>query len=93
MKKDLVQLGVPENKIFCDYAGLSTLDSVVRARQIFNENKFTVVSQDFHVRRAIHLGLAHDIDLIGYAPQGVSGIGSLKTEMRECLPVEKPYWM
>jgi vancomycin permeability regulator SanA len=29
--------------------------------------------------------LAHDIDLIGYAPQGVSGLGSLKTELRECL--------
>ncbi len=85
MKKDLIQLGVPENKIFCDYAGLSTLDSVVRARQIFNENKFTVVSQDFHVRRAIYLGLAHDIDLVGYSTKGVSGVGSLKTEMRECL--------
>ena len=85
MKKDLIALGVPENKIFCDYAGLSTLDSVVRTKEVFKENQFIVISQGFHVRRAIYLGLAHDIDLIGYAPQGVSGLGSLKTELRECL--------
>jgi len=85
MKKDLIALGVPGNKIYCDYAGLSTLDSVVRTKEVFKENQFIVVSQGFHVRRAIYLGLAHDIDLIGYAPQGVSGLGSLKTELRECL--------
>jgi SanA protein len=85
MKKDLIALGVPGNKIYCDYAGLSTLDSVVRTKEVFKENQFIVISQGFHVRRAIYLGLAHDIDLIGYAPQGVSGIGSLKTELRECL--------
>ena len=85
MKKDLIVLGVPGNKIYCDYAGLSTLDSVVRTKEVFKENQFIVISQGFHVRRAIYLGLAHDIDLIGYAPQGVSGIGSLKTELRECL--------
>ena len=85
MRKDLIALGVPGNKIYCDYAGLSTLDSVVRTKEVFKENQFIVVSQGFHVRRAIYLGLAHDIDLIGYAPQGVSGLGSLKTELRECL--------
>ena len=85
MKKDLIALGVPGNKIYCDYAGLSTLDSVVRTKDVFKENQFIVISQGFHVRRAIYLGLAHDIDLIGYAPQGVSGLGSLKTELRECL--------
>ena len=85
MKKDLIALGVPGNKIYCDYAGLSTLDSVVRTKEVFKENQFIVISQGFHVRRAIYLGLAHDIDLIGYAPQGVSGLGSLKTELREFL--------
>lgn len=85
MKKDLIALGVPGNKIYCDYAGLSTLDSVVRTKEVFKENQFIVISQGFHVRRAIYLGLANDIDLIGYAPQGVSGLGSLKTELRECL--------
>jgi SanA protein len=85
MKKDLVQLGVPENKIYCDYAGLSTLDSVVRAKEVFKENQFVVISQDFHVRRAVYIGMAHNIDLIGYSSGSISGVGSVRTELRECL--------
>lgn len=85
MKKDLIALGVPWKRIYSDYAGLSKLDSVVRTKEEFKENQLIVISQVFHVRRAIYLGLAHDIDLIGYAPQGVSGLGSLKTELKESL--------
>ena len=85
MKKDLVQCGVPENKIYCDYAGLSTLDSVVRAKEVFKENQFVVISQDFHVRRAVYIGMAHNIDLIGYSSGSISGVGSVRTELRECL--------
>ena len=85
MKNDLVQLGVPENKIYCDYAGLSTLDSVLRAKEVFNENRFVVISQDFHVRRAVYIGMAHDIDMIGYSSGSISGLGSVRTEIRECL--------
>ena len=85
MKKDLVQLGVPEKKIFCDYAGLSTLDSVVRAKEVFKENRFVVISQDFHVRRAVYIGMAHNINLIGYSSGSISGVGSVRTELRECL--------
>ena len=85
MKKDLVQLGVPENKIYCDYAGLSTLDSVVRAKEVFKENRFVVISQGFHVRRAVYIGMAHNIDLIGYSSGSISGVGSVRTEFRECL--------
>jgi SanA protein len=85
MKKDLVQYGVPENKIYCDYAGLSTLDSVVRAKEVFKENQFVVISQDFHVRRAVYIGMAHNIDLIGYSSGSISGVGSVRTELRECL--------
>ena len=85
MKNDLVQLGVPENKIYCDYAGLSTLDSVIRAKEVFKENRFVVISQDFHVRRAVYIGIAHNIDLIGYSSGSISGVGSVRTELRECL--------
>jgi SanA protein len=85
MKNDLVQLGVPENKIYRDYAGLSTLDSVIRAKEVFKENRFVVISQDFHVRRAVYIGIAHNIDLIGYSSGSISGVGSVRTELRECL--------
>ena len=61
MKDELVRLGVPEDKIVCDYAGLRTFDSVVRANRVFGADKMTIISQSYHVKRAVttarHLGL------------------------------------
>ena len=67
MKAALVAAGVPEDRIVCDYAGFRTLDSVVRAKTIFGLDSFLVVSQDFHVRRAIFLGRCRGLDVRGYA--------------------------
>ena len=67
MKDALVAAGVPEDRIVCDYAGFRTLDSVVRAKTIFGLDSFLVVSQDFHVRRAIFLGRCKGLDVRGYA--------------------------
>mgnify|MGYP002589349116 CR=1 FL=1 len=55
MKCDLVALGVPESAIFADYAGFRTLDSVRRAKNIFNCEKLLVVSQKLHCKRALFL--------------------------------------
>ena len=85
MKRDLVALGVPAGKIYCDYAGFRTLDSVIRAKEVFGQDDYIVISQEFHARRAIFIGLAHDLDLLGFAAQPVTGMGSLRTEARECL--------
>lgn len=61
MKDSLVELGVPADKIACDYAGLCTYDSVMRANRIFGAKKLTIVSQPAHVQRAVaiarHLGI------------------------------------
>lgn len=61
MKDSLVALGVPPDKIACDYAGLCTYDSVMRANRIFGAKKLTIVSQPAHVQRAVaiarHLGI------------------------------------
>ena len=67
MKRALVAAGVPEDRIVCDYAGFRTLDSVVRAKTIFGLDSFLVVSQDFHVRRAVFLGRCRGLDVHGVA--------------------------
>lgn len=86
MKKALVAAGVPEDRIVCDYAGFRTLDSVVRAKTIFGLDSFLVVSQDFHVRRAIFLGRCRGLDIRGYAARGVPlGRLSSRTIVREPL--------
>lgn len=47
MQQALIAKGVPAKVIFCDYAGFSTLDSVVRAKKVFGENHITIISQNF----------------------------------------------
>jgi len=66
MKKSLIKLGIPAEKIYLDYAGFRTLDSVVRAKEVFGEEKFTVISQKFHNERAIYIGKKFGIDIVAY---------------------------
>ena len=85
MKEDLVAAGIPAEKIVCDYAGFRTLDSVVRAKEVFGAEKFIVVSQPFHVRRALFLAWGFGCDAYGYAAEDVRGINSIMTLLREQL--------
>ncbi|MES1194113.1 MAG: ElyC/SanA/YdcF family protein [Solirubrobacterales bacterium] len=55
MRRELVRLGVPDEDVFTDHAGFATLDSVVRARKVFNVKSVTVVTQPFHLPRALWL--------------------------------------
>ena len=83
MRDALVLRGVPEERIALDYAGFSTLDSIVRAHQVFGQERFVVISQDFHVRRAIFLAQAHGLEATGYAARDVGRTAGLKTHLRE----------
>jgi SanA protein len=85
MKTALIALGVPERSITCDYAGFSTLDSILRAKEIFGQNSVLIVSQRFHVERAIYLARSHGIDATGYAARDVSTRNSPRTHLREWL--------
>ena len=55
IKKDLIAAGIPEDKIFLDYAGFRTLDSMVRAKTVFGLDAATIISQEFHNERAIFI--------------------------------------
>jgi len=66
MRADLIKLGVPKNAITLDYAGFRTLDSVVRCKEIFSQNKMTIVSQEFHNERALFLAQHFDMEAIAF---------------------------
>ena len=85
MKNALVRRGVPAERIYLDYAGFRTLDSVVRMREIFGQAKFTVVSQKFHNERAVFIARCKGIDAVGYNADDVSGRAGFKTNLRERL--------
>lgn len=85
MKKDLVAGGIPENRIFMDYAGFRTLDSMIRARIIFGLDSVTVISQEFHAKRAVYLAHKKGLQAIGFSAQAVEGTQGLKVRSREYL--------
>lgn len=84
-KNDLIEAGIPESKIYLDYAGFRTLDSVVRVKEVFGQTSVTIISQQFHNERALYLANHFDIEAIGYNARGVSGKKAVKVQLREYL--------
>lgn len=83
MRKALVEKGIPNSVIFLDYAGFRTLDSVVRAREIFGQDCYTVISQPFHNERAIFIAGKKGIDAIGFNARDARLRYGFKTRLRE----------
>jgi len=92
MKQTLIDLGVPADKITCDYAGFTTLDSVVRAKEVFGQSSITVISQRFHNIRAIYLAQAAGIDAVGFNAAEVPFKSAFKTYLRESASRVKAVW-
>lgn len=83
MKSELMQRGIPEDKIYLDYAGFRTLDSVVRMEKIFGQKSFTIISQKFHNQRAIYIAHAKGLQAVGYNAEDVNAYSGFKTQLRE----------
>lgn len=91
MKNELMNRGVPECNIYLDYAGFRTLDSVIRAKEIFGQSSFVIISQKFHNDRAVYLAIKNGIDAIGFNAKDVDRIMGFKTNCREKLARVKAY--
>ena len=83
MKAALIAEGVPGDRIVCDYAGLRTFDSVVRAKKIFGADTILVISQKFQNERAIYLAQAHGMEAYGFNAEDVELRAGFKTKIRE----------
>lgn len=70
MMNDLVRRGVPKRDIEIDYAGFRTLDSMVRLRYHFGVEDVIVISQLFHLERALFLGWFYGVDVQGFQAEG-----------------------
>jgi SanA protein len=88
---ELIANGIPESKIFLDYAGFRTLDSVVRAKKIFGQTSLTIISQEFHNERAIYLAKSNDIEAVGFNARDVSGRYGIRVKIREYLARTKVF--
>jgi len=83
MQDALIERGIPEEDIVLDYAGIRTLDSVVRAREVFGQSEYLVISQPFHVKRAVYIGRQYGINIRGYFAEDVPVDRSLRIQIRE----------
>ena len=82
MANYLVELGVPREIIILDFAGFRTLDSVIRAKKVFNCQELIIVSQKFHNQRAVYAARQMGIDPVGYNARDVSSNRNF-THLRE----------
>lgn len=83
MKNDLVAKGIPAEHIFLDYAGFRTLDSMVRAKEVFGLTEVTVISQKFHNERAIYIAEKKGLKAIGFNAADISLESGLSVQLRE----------
>ncbi|MCW0505513.1 MULTISPECIES: SanA/YdcF family protein [Aeromonas] len=83
MRRALIQAGIPAKVIYSDYAGFRTLDSIVRAKEVFGQAHFTVVSQAFHNERAIFIARHFGIEAVGFNAKDPSAYQGIKTRVRE----------
>ena len=82
MRAGLVERGVPASAIYRDPEGFRTWDSVVRARDVFGQKRLVIVSQRFHLSRALFLARHLGIDAWGFEARDVSSPYSVFTELR-----------
>ncbi len=83
MMRDLLKAGIPSKNIHLDYAGFRTLDSVVRAKRIFDTDNFLIITQRFHCERALFIAKYHDINATCLAVSGPTKHLGIKTRTRE----------
>jgi SanA protein len=83
MKEELVRRGIEEDRIYLDYAGFRTLDSVVRTNRVFGRKQFTIISQGFHSERALYIARQEGLEAIAYGARDVQGPAGVTTSFRE----------
>ena len=92
MKQDLIKLGIDSTKIYLDFAGFRTFDSIIRAKEIFGQDSITIISQAWHNERAIFIAEKEGITAIGFNAKDVNKRAGLKTQIREKLARVKVYF-
>ncbi len=90
MQNALMARGVPKNRIILDFAGFRTLDSVVRAKEVFGCDSLTIVSQADHIARALYLAKANDIEAVAVSAPLRAGLRTrIRLTLREWLARDK----
>lgn len=85
MKQFAVDSGIPSSDVFMDHAGFSTYESIYRARDIFQAKKIIIVTQEYHLYRAIYIAQALGMDAYGVSADYRNYLGQSARDFREVL--------
>jgi SanA protein len=83
MKKALLKNGVPESAITLDYAGLRTLDTIVRCKEIFGQDTVTIITQPFHCYRALFISNYYNMNAVAVMTEDPNPDAGMKVYIRE----------
>ena len=92
MKEYAISKGVPSEDIFMDHAGFSTYDSVYRAKEIFQVKKIVIVTQKYHLYRALYIAKKQDIEAYGVASNPRRYAGQKMRDIRELIARDKDFF-
>lgn len=92
MKQYAMDEGVAANNIFMDHAGFSTYESLYRARDIFQAKKILIVTQEYHLHRALYIANALGLEAYGVSADYRSYTGQTAREIREILARNKDFF-
>lgn len=91
MKAIAVENGIPADNVFCDHAGFSTYESMYRASDIFGADKIVIVTQSYHLPRAIYDAQKLGIEAYGISADERTYMGQMYRDVRELLARAKDF--
>lgn len=92
MKRFAIDRGIPSEHIFMDHAGFSTYESIYRARDIFKVKKLIIVTQEYHMYRALYIAEKLGIEAYGVTSDPRQYVGQEYRELREILARVKDFF-
>lgn len=91
MKKYAIENGIPSENIFMDHAGFSSYESIYRAKEIFNAKKVVIVTQKYHLYRALYIANQLGLEAYGVGADPRQYMGAIYREAREILARNKDF--
>lgn len=91
MKEYAIQKGIPSENIFMDHAGFSTYESIYRAKEIFGAKKMVIVTQKYHLYRALYIANKLGVEAYGVNSDPRRYVGETSREIREILARDKDF--
>ena len=93
MKQYAIENGIPSEDVFMDHAGFSTYETIYRAKEVFGAKKVIIVTQEYHLSRALYIARQFDIEAYGVSADLNTYGGQTKRDIREVLARCKDFCM